>query len=271
MAHRSLHIGLNFVDPAGYDGWDGQLAACERDAEDMLAIAKAQGYEARHLRREQATSANVLKELAQAAASVRAGEHFFLTYSGHGGQVPDTNGDEPDTFDETWCLHDRMLLDDELYVMFGRFPAGARIFVLSDSCHSGSVTRDRIRPRPTDARGEMRPKWLPLAKSQAIYEARKPLFDSIQQLAGPAEKARVAASIILISGCRDDQVSYDGAVNGAFTTQVLKCWDKGGFRGTHRHFQEQVSAAMGGSQSPQYFLAGTVDRSFERMRPFVTK
>src|SRR3954469_21230797 len=175
MAHRSLHIGLNFVDPAGYDGWDGQLAACERDAEDMLSIAKAQGYEARHLKREQATSAHVLKELAQAASSVRAGEHFFLTYSGHGGQVPDTNGDEPDHFDETWCLHDRMLLDDELYAMFGRFAAGARIFVLSDSCHSGTVAREALRGRSPAPRGEVLPKWLPLPKAEAIYQNRKDL------------------------------------------------------------------------------------------------
>jgi len=271
MAHRSLAIGLNFVDPAAYDGWDGQLAACERDADDMFAIARTQGYEARTLKREQATSANVLRELADAAATVKAGEHFFISYSGHGGQVPDTNGDEPDRMDETWCLHDRMLLDDELYAMWARFPAGARIFVLSDSCHSGSVTRDRIRPRPTDMRGEMRPKWLPLAKSEQIYKNRKSLFDSIQQLAGPAEKQAVGASIILISGCRDDQVSYDGPVNGAFTTQVLRLWDNGSFRGTIRQFQEQASAALNGSQSPQYFLAGTVDRTFEQMRPFATR
>ena len=75
MAHRSLHIGLNFVDPAGYDGWNGQLAACERDADDMLAIARAQGYETCQLKREKATSAAVLKELADAAATVKPGEH----------------------------------------------------------------------------------------------------------------------------------------------------------------------------------------------------
>lgn len=271
MAHRSLHIGLNFVDPAGYDGWNGQLAACEKDADDMLAIAKSQGYEALQLKREKATSAAVLKALADAAKTVKAGEHFFLTYSGHGGQVPDTNGDEPDHYDETWCLFDRMLLDDELYAMWSRFPAGARIFVLSDSCHSGSVTRDALRPRATEMRGEMRPKWLPLAKSEAIYKNRQAMFDSLQQLAGPAEKARLGASILLISGCRDDQVSYDGPVNGAFTTQVLKVWNNGAFQGTHRQFQEQVSTGLGGQQSPQYFLAGTVDKTFERMRPFAIK
>ena len=40
----SVHIGLNRVDPAQYEGWDGQLAACEADAKDMEALAKAQGF-----------------------------------------------------------------------------------------------------------------------------------------------------------------------------------------------------------------------------------
>ena len=39
----SLHIGLNAVSPAAYGGWDGPLAACEFDAKDMAAIARAQG------------------------------------------------------------------------------------------------------------------------------------------------------------------------------------------------------------------------------------
>ena len=38
-----LHIGLNAVDPKAYEGWDGPLAACENDAHDMAAIAKARG------------------------------------------------------------------------------------------------------------------------------------------------------------------------------------------------------------------------------------
>lgn len=39
----SLHIGLNTVSPDAYAGWDGPLAACEFDANDMAAIAKARG------------------------------------------------------------------------------------------------------------------------------------------------------------------------------------------------------------------------------------
>ena len=28
----SVHIGLNSVDPGQYEGWNGQLTACEADA-----------------------------------------------------------------------------------------------------------------------------------------------------------------------------------------------------------------------------------------------
>ena len=35
-----IHLGLNFVDPKHYDGWDGGLRACEADANDMAKIAK---------------------------------------------------------------------------------------------------------------------------------------------------------------------------------------------------------------------------------------
>ena len=79
-----------------------------------------------------------------AAKTLQGGDLFFLTYSGHGGQVPDVNGDEADKKDETWCLYDGQLIDDELYFELSKFAAGVRILVLSDSCHSGTVTREAI-------------------------------------------------------------------------------------------------------------------------------
>ena len=70
--------------------------------------------------------------------------------------------------DETWCIYsDRQLVDDELYSLWAQFAAGVRIFVLSDSCHSGTVLKQmfykslpheqlardvrRRRPRPATA------------------------------------------------------------------------------------------------------------------------
>ena len=138
----SLHIGLNSVDATHYQGWEGKLAACEADAKDMAKLAKAQKFKGATLLTKAATSAAVIGGIQDAASKLHTGDIFFLTYSGHGGQVPDTNGDETeDGFDETWVLYDRELIDDELYALWGSFEVGVRIAVLSDSCHSGSVLR----------------------------------------------------------------------------------------------------------------------------------
>ncbi len=112
---RSLHIGLNAVSPAAYGGWDGPLAACEFDAKDMAAIAKSRGMKTTLLLTKKGTRAHVLATVRSAAKRLVKGDFFFLTYSGHGGQVPDVTGEETDKQDETWCLYDGQLIDDELY------------------------------------------------------------------------------------------------------------------------------------------------------------
>jgi hypothetical protein len=83
----SLHIGLNLVDPAHYGGWSGELAACERDATDMAALAKSQKMKPAILLTKNATRAKTIAAIGAAAKVLKKGDLFFLTYSGHGGQV----------------------------------------------------------------------------------------------------------------------------------------------------------------------------------------
>ena len=56
MSGRSLHIGLNRVDPAHYNGWNGALNACEFDANDMETLAKSRGFETSKLLTQEATA-----------------------------------------------------------------------------------------------------------------------------------------------------------------------------------------------------------------------
>jgi hypothetical protein len=138
----SLHIGLNYVDPGRYSGWDGALVACENDARDIKQIASTLDYAPTLLLTRDATRDAVLNAIKNAAKELQAGDIFLLSYSGHGGQVDDMNGDEPDDGkDETWVLYDGEVVDDELHQLYTTFVSGVRIVVLSDSCHSGTVTR----------------------------------------------------------------------------------------------------------------------------------
>jgi hypothetical protein len=283
----SLHIGLNAVSGAAYAGWEGPLAACEFDAHDMAAIAQASGIKSSVLLTKKATRAKVLAGLHSAAKALKAGDLFFLSYSGHGGQVPDVSGDEDDKQDETWCLFDGQLIDDELYFELSKFAAGVRILVLSDSCHSGSVTRAAP---PAQASPNQRPKLMPATVGMRTYRQHQAFYDKLQrdiaQTAGPTVAdpdtalAQVAASarlgtivsyfkpaVILISGCQDNQTSMDGQYNGAFTEQLLRVWNQGRFNGNYGNFHAQIKAGMPDSQSPNLFTLG-VAGAFLGQTPF---
>jgi hypothetical protein len=270
----SIHIGLNSVDPAHYNGWDGRLNACEQDAKDMQALAEAKGFEPQLLLTKEATAEPVSKEIRRAAAELEKGDLLFLTYSGHGGQVPDTNGDEEgDAQDETWVLYDRQLVDDELYALWAAFEPGVRIFVLSDSCHSGSVTRDlfdALVPQIVE-KGMIdespRTKDLPRDVQDATYRANEDLYREIQSSHQSGEDVDLGATILLISGCQDNQLSLDGDRNGLFTQTLLGVWDDGGWEGSHRKFWKAIGAKMPPTQSPNFFRAGVPDRAFQRQTP----
>ena len=285
----SLNIGLNLVSAAAYGGWDGPLAACEFDANDMAAVAKAMGMRATVLLTKKATRANLLAGMRSAAKALKSGDFFLLSYSGHGGQLPDTNGDEDDKQDETWCLYDGQLLDDELYFELSRFVAGVRILVLSDSCHSGTVTRE-IAPPPPPPPPNQRPKLMPAAVARRVYAEHQAFYDKLQaEVAAAARKgftdpdealAQVGAAaeasalvgrfkpaVVLISGCQDNQTSMDGDHNGAFTEQLLKVWNRGSFAGGYNAFHTQIRAGMPRSQSPNLFVLGPTAR-FLKQKPF---
>jgi hypothetical protein len=283
----SLHIGLNGVSPDAYSGWDGPLAACEFDANDMATLAKAAGMKSTILLTKKATRANAFAAIRSAAKALKAGDLFFMTYSGHGGQVPDTNSDEPDGRDETWCLFDGQVIDDELYFELSRFAAGVRILVLSDSCHSGSVTRDFPPPPPPPG---SRSKMMPAAVASRVYADHRSFYDGLQRdVAEAAGKAAVdpdtalaevgsaanatalvgafKPAVVLISGCQDNQTSLDGDHNGAFTEQLLKIWNHGAFKGDYKSFHGQIRAGMPPSQSPNLFVLGKAAK-FLAQQPF---
>jgi hypothetical protein len=271
----AINIGLNQVDPTGYGGWSGKLRACEADAGDMFKIAGERGFEAKKFLTREATAATVTKAISDAAGQMAKGDILFLSYSGHGGQVPDKNGDETvDHLDETWVLYDRQLVDDELYNLWSKFPEGSRIVVFSDSCHSGSVNRgifDAATPHVVEAgyvdAEEPRTKNLPEDMIEPAYEANKDVYDQIQKDCPPVENAEIGASVILISGCQDNQFSLDGDRNGLFTQQLLSVWNGGKFHGSYPQFHKAIGKKMPPTQSPNYNPVGAKNAGFQHQNP----
>jgi hypothetical protein len=205
----------------------------------------------------------------------------MLTYSGHGGQLPDLNGDEPDGQDETWCLFDSELVDDEIYATLSSFSPGVRVLVLSDSCHSGTVVKlAYLSAAPEDtpalrmARGfspdrPSRFRAMPPQVALRTYQANTSLYDPILKDKRLVDaRDGVKASALLISGCQDNQLSADGTFNGLFTGTLRRVWNGGKFKRGYRRFHQEILTRMPPDQSPNYFIVGTSDPAFERQTPF---
>jgi uncharacterized caspase-like protein len=218
MARRGLCIGIN-----DYPGADSDLSGCVNDAKDWADTLRGRGFQVSLLLDGQATKAAMTAAIRDLIAGARQGDTVVVTYSGHGTWVPDASGDEPDGRDEGLCPHDigtrGPLLDDDLHALLSKRTAGVRILLLSDSCHSGSVTRgDESDLDP----GMPRARFLPLSA----------WMPADQLPARPARPAAVVTGLaraggdLLLAGCRDTEYSWDtsfgGRPNGAFTYYARK-------------------------------------------------
>ncbi|MEU8480586.1 caspase family protein [Streptomyces hygroscopicus] len=277
----SVHIGLNQVDPAAYDGWSGELGAGEQDAVDMARLADAAGFDVTDpLLSAAATAETVTATLEAAAGRLAEGDILFLSYAGHGGQVPDLNHDETgDRLDETWVLYDRQLVDDELFELFGKFAKGVRIWLLSDSCHSGTVAgrlAETLSAQELDRRFRTvepeevgrRIRAMPQSVQSAVYRRDRDAYDRIQNTRTAKDLTRIDASVLKISGCQDNQTSADGIVNGLFTGTLLEVWRDGAFAGSYRGLHREVVRRMPPDQTPDFVQAGVANPAFVRQRPF---
>jgi hypothetical protein len=218
MSKTALCIGIN-----DYPGTDSDLAGCVNDANDWAAELGGRGFTTTKLLDKKATHAAMTKAIGGLIKDAKKGDTLVITYSGHGTWVPDSSGDEPDGRDEGLCPYDignvGPLLDDDIRGLFGKRAAGARILLISDSCHSGSVTRGReddLDPGAPRARFMPLEAWMPAGELPATTRRPAKLVVGLSR----------AGSDLLLAGCQDTEYSWDtsfkGRPNGAFTYYALK-------------------------------------------------
>jgi hypothetical protein len=231
MAKNALCIGIN-----NYPGTHMDLQGCVNDANDWAAALAERGFKVAKLIDDQATKATMVKAMNDLIGKAGKGDSLVITFSGHGTYQPDEDGDEVDGLDEALCPYDlqtkgEALIDDEIRQIFGARKAGVRIVLISDSCHSGTVTRAAAAEKDADTRPRFMPmgNWLP-ARLLPKDRAGKPATTMV----APAGTSPLLGAYsnklgdLLLSGCKEgpNNYSYDariaGRYNGAFTYYALK-------------------------------------------------
>ena len=241
---HSLHIGIN-----DYPGTGSDLRGCVNDANGWKSLMEeVYGYKTSTLLNNKATYRNVVREMNKIIGAAEAGSHVVITYSGHGTNVRDISGDEADKRDEAICLFDKLLIDDQLRTIFDKVPEGARLTFISDSCHSGTVTRAFLNTLYDE--DAPRPRYLPPEDEAEVAtinpnSAMKKVFSTEESM-----------NEILITGCNSREYSYDARIGnpkmfqGAMSFFALKAL-RANPEITYAEFHKKLRGSLPSRHYPQ--------------------
>jgi len=226
---------------------DGPLRGAVNDAREwrkgMIEMFGFAAIDTRLLVDGAATRKGIMDAIASYKTRVGPGDIFVVTYSGHGSLFPDLQSEDIDEtrqtfvdmwfgddhyvvprgyYDSTICPIDSSLtssgkpwqnqiLDDELFAMFAPFVAnGAKVVFISDSCHSGTISKGE-KKEGIDAR----PRFL---SPNALFGGKK--YEDIKfkspGMQRKVESLKMNGSYLALSGSKDNEVSWDARINGVF-------------------------------------------------------
>jgi hypothetical protein len=257
------------------------LNGCVNDALLIGEMLRMAGFDRiRQVHDKAATQVGILSRLEDAVASLRQGDYLVFWNSSHGYQVTDRSGDELyDHKDEAICSYDTdprvPLTDDRLAQIMARAHPGAFVFIGSDSCHSGMLTR-----ATATADGRQPRRWIP--PDDIRFRSGEPIIDLGDYVRGMSQPEREPLLVrpfgmlgrepgelrhVLLRGCRSDQVSWDaklgvrfhGVMTYHFAVAVLRAWQQGSpitYGEAHRQACEGVIETRV-DQTPQ--LEGAVE------------
>jgi hypothetical protein len=249
---RMLLVGINYVDDKA-----NALEGCHNDVRNMeKSIAKYYPkcsnkkilMDSKEVGVQDPSRANILAALDWLTKGLKSGENVYFHFSGHGGRIPDYNGDEESGKDS--CIYPisngkiETISDDELKTyLVNKLPQGCKCFVVLDCCHSGTALDLR-------------------------YTIQAPSYGRL--IVSQNEKyPKTRGSVIFLSGCRDDQTSADtvdiqNIPSGALTNALLETWGNYGTNIKFKHLLWDIREILRKgkySQIPQLSCSTSIDLS----------
>jgi hypothetical protein len=211
---RALLVGINYYKT------DYELAGCINDVTNMQSRLRSFFPTCKEYRfltdaqgQPKPSKSAILTGITWLVSGLRSGENVYFHYSGHGGLVRDTNGDEVSGKDS--CIYPinaanqlEIITDDELRTaLANKIPVGCKCFVVIDACHSGTAVDLR-------------------------YTLESPA-ENVVQITEDKKYAKTTGSVLFLSGAKDTQTAADtvdksGRPCGAMTMALLDTWSKYG-------------------------------------------
>ncbi|KAK0475412.1 caspase domain-containing protein [Armillaria novae-zelandiae] len=251
---KALCIGINYAGHQTLENSQalGELSGCIKDAVQISSFlsehwdSSSRGaVKIKVLRddskndKEMPTKSNIIKAMRWLVKGARREDSLVFHYSGHGGQIKDQNGDEPDGYDEViYPVDDGYIVDDDMHkLMVKPLPTGCRLTALFDCCHSGSALD------------------LPY-----VWDDFGGLFRGGSVTRKWIRRKSTQASVISLSSAKDDRVSMDTPQGGAMSDAFIMSLKHDAYQ-TYVRFFASINEIMTRKhkQTPQLCCSSNID------------
>ena len=199
LSKKALLIGINYYNTSN------QLNGCINDATNLESRLSKNGFSNIELLTDNSTirptKDNIVSKLKTLLTQSKSGDILVFSFSGHGTNCADKNGDEKDGKDEVIVTIDFDTIVDDLFkeIVKTYLKPNVTLVVIMDCCHSGTILDLKYQYLDSDN-----------YENNTINEAND----------------ETLGEVIMMSGCKDSQTSADAFINktsqGAMTWALLK-------------------------------------------------
>jgi hypothetical protein len=264
----ALLVGISAYNRKDITGSRVSDLYCDRDIELMAKLLKSSRFgfdEVITLQNEKATREGIREAFEALIRNAGPGDIVVFQFSGHGQSILDDGEDESDGLDEAFLPYDYVtadpystgvcrIRDDELGAwvdtLSGKMKGQGQVFIILDSCHSGSATRGDANSRGVPWSG-------PLPERLRVGTAR-----DVKESSGFDRGDR--PNVLVLSACRSneqaaDRVDKQMGVLSFFLQEVLSsAGPKTSYRALFETVRTRVALHTKDAQHP--VMEGNIDR-----------
>jgi len=256
MTKYGLLIGIN------YEKSKLKLKGTDNDIDSILNLLIQWGFEQNNIKiikNSQATAYALNTTLNKFLTNLKPEDQAVVFYSGHGILFKNRLGNHEASLVPVDYKKCGVITSETIRYYLNKVSAGANVLCIFDACNSGTICDLKYHVFDTSFKKDV-------TKKIKKYDASEWILRQIHCI--PESKTgtgeiETPGNIVTISGCWDDQVSYDLHKNGALTMSLLSVIN---FYGIEKLTIEKLLQYLRGSllylrlnQTPQMTLGKYID------------
>jgi len=214
MTNYALLIGIK------YEHTGKRLKGTLNDVKSMVKLLTSWGYASHNITvvsedtEKKPTAYNINSSLNRFVNSLSDGDVAVIFYSGHGMIYKNKEGFNESSIVPLDYKKAGVITSESIRYYLNKIPKNVNVLCIFDACNSGTICNLKYHIFDTSYKKDV-------SKKMTTYNTNEWIKRQIKNVGLGSVILETEANIVTLSGCWDDQASYDLITNGALTLSLL--------------------------------------------------